>query len=232
MNLEISKIRESKSAAYIAPLVTFLLLQSLAGLASEEEGAPWWRATPEHWVYPLQTVVAIALLAFWWKQYQFKPFSGFGLATLLGCIGIAVWIAPVALGWQERKEGFDPTLFEDQPALFAFVVLMRFIRLVIVASFIEEIFWRGFLQRYLVNRYEDFWTIPMGTFTWPSVLITTAGVILVHSYPDWPAAAVWGSLVAFCYIKTKTLTACIVMHAVANLILGIYIMQTQNWGLW
>ena len=35
--------------------------------------APWWRQQPQQWVYPLQTVVCLGLLAFWWRQYSFRP---------------------------------------------------------------------------------------------------------------------------------------------------------------
>ena len=39
-------------------------------------------------------------------------------------------------------------------------------RLVIVVPLLEEIFWRGFLLRYLIH--QDFMRVPFGTFRWGS----------------------------------------------------------------
>jgi hypothetical protein len=33
-------------------------------------------------------------------------------------------------------------------------------------------------------------------------------------------------------VRTKSLGACVVAHAVTNLGLGIYIMVTRQWGFW
>jgi len=228
--------RESPWLGYIGPFVAFLLLQPLTDLFRDATNpdAAWWRAHPEHWVYPLQTLVALLLLAFWWPRSSFGPLrpGQILLATMLAVVGIAAWIAPAELGWRTLRGGFDPYALGNDPRLVAAIVTVRFLRLVLVASFIEEIFWRGFLQRYLVDTSEDFWKIPLGTFTWPSAIWTTVGVVLVHSQADWPAAAIWGVLVVVVYIRTRSLSACILMHAVANLLLGLYILRHQAWGLW
>ena len=62
--------------------------------------------------------------------------------------------------------------------------------------------------------------------------ITTLAVTFIHNRPDWPAAFVWGALVYFVTVRTKSLGACVIMHAVGNLILGIYVLQTRQWGFW
>lgn len=228
--------RDSPWLAHVVPLAAFLLLQTLPGLFRLEgdPAAPWWRAHPEHWVYPLQTLAALALLAFWWRHYEFAPLRAGQAALALGLAlgGIAVWIAPDALGWTERTEGFDPRALGDAPERVIPILVLRFLRLVVVAAFVEEIFWRGFLQRYLVDTAEDFWKIPPGTFTWPSAVWTTVCVVIIHSLADWPAALVWGALMAFLYVRTRSLSACVFMHAAANLILGIYILRNEAWGLW
>lgn len=228
--------RASPWLAHIAPLSAFLLLQGLVDLTATEdlEGMPWWRIHPEHWVYPLQTITALAMLLWWRRQYAFTPLRvrHAAWALALGLVGIAVWIAPEALGWTERTDGFDPWALGGSPVLVASITTVRLIRLVLIAALIEEIFWRGFLQRYLAAPDEDFWEVPLGTFTWSSAALTTVGVVLVHAPSDWPAAAVWGILVATVYLRTKSLSACVLMHAAGNLILGIYVLRTGSWGLW
>lgn len=231
-----NQLRTSRWAAPIAPLASFLILQSLAGFfrVEDDSTAPWWQAHPEHWIYPLQTVVAIALLVFWWRQYEFtrlRP-GQIAWAATVAAIGFSAWIAPDALGWTKRGEGFDPYALGREPKLVACILIFRFTRLVIVAALVEEIFWRGFLQRYLVDTSRDFWSIPLGTFTWRSAIWTTAGVVLIHAPADWPAALIWGVLLAFLYVRTGSLSACVLTHAMANLFLGVYVIQTGAWGFW
>jgi membrane protease YdiL (CAAX protease family) len=36
----------------------------------------------------------------------------------------------------------------------------------------------------------------------------------------------------FVAVRTKSLGACVFMHAVGNLALGLYVMKTQQWGFW
>ena len=49
--------------------------------------------------------------------------------------------------------------------------MFRFLRLVIVVPLVEEIFWRGFLLRYLIN--EKFTEVPIGAFSWFSFGVVT-----------------------------------------------------------
>ena len=105
-------------------------------------------------------------------------------------------------------------------------------RLVIVAPLIEELFWRGFLMRYLVDLDGDFWAVPFGTYHKRSLIAVTALVVLIHSPPDYFAASIFGLMMYGLAVRTKSLSACVLMHATANLILGLYVVSTQSWGYW
>jgi CAAX prenyl protease-like protein len=240
-----------RGLAYCAPLFIFMLFLILPDrVAIRNSVLPWWRHSPEHWVYPLQCLVCGALLLFWRRHYVYRPFQGFGWATLAAIVGIAVWILPTMLvdhwqwsddttpawlrwlGFQERNEsGFDPSFIEN-PFWYWATVAARLFRMVVIVAFVEEIFWRGFLMRYLVDLDGDFWKVPFGTFTRLSFGITVLLFMLIHSPADWMAAVVYGSLACGVAIKTKSLAACVWMHALANLILGLYILWSKNWGLW
>ena len=245
--------RASAMAAHTVPLIVFVLFTSLPGwFRIENAELPWYRQGPEHWIYPVQTLVCLGLLLFWRHHYVIRPWRGLGLAILLGVAGIAVWIAPGYihflyggqmtawpgwwewLGWSDRYEGFDPGLLMDHPAGQAASVMMRFVRMVFIVPFVEELFWRGFLMRYVVaeKRGIDWRLIPFGTHHWMSFWVTTLGVTLIHHTADWPAAFVWGALMYWLAVRTRSLGSCLVMHAVGNLILGIYVLQTQQWGFW
>ena len=102
--------------------------------------------------------------------------------------------------------------------------------LLVVVPLVEEIFWRGFLLRLLID--EDFERVPFGTFSWFSFSIVTLGFALSHSPADWPAALVTGALYNAVAYRTKSLSSCILTHAVTNLLLGLWIMKTGQWGFW
>ncbi len=214
----------------------FLLLLTLPGLVRKSDASPanpWWIAHPEFWVYPLQTVLCTAMLFVFRREYPLENRRPGALAfgSVMGVVALVVWLAPqLFFHVAPRTQGFDPTLFPPGSAAYDWTVVLRFIRLVVVVPLLEEVFWRGFLLRYLVK--EDFVTVPLGTFTWLSFGATAVGFMLEHTRLDWPAALVTGVLYNLVAVRTRSLPACIMAHAVTNLLLGFYIMQSHQWGFW
>jgi uncharacterized protein len=231
----------------VLPLVVFMLISALVPVFKTANSAlPWYEAAPEHWLYPLQCIVVGAILWSFRSHYTLQPWRNLGLALLLGTVGIGVWVLPAWLfaqwkvetppswwewlGFVERKDGFDPTLFSGTS--YTITVVLRFVRMVVIVPFVEELFWRGFLMRYVVAGEREFTRVPFGKHSWPCFWIVTLAVTLIHQQADWAAAFVWGSLMYLLATKTKSLGACIVMHAVGNLLLGLYVLRTQQWGFW
>ena len=236
---------QSPAVAHIAPLVLFMLLtESVKFFLVENSALPWYQRAPEHWVYPVQCVIVGAVLLFFRKHYPLAPWRGLPLAAALAAVGIAVWVLPGMLyreglpSWCEwlgvvkRDEGFDPSIFEAESSAWWATVLARFFRMVVIVPFVEELFWRGFLMRYVQAGDRDFRTVPFGQHTWKAFGIVTIAVTLIHNPSDYLGAFVWGSLVYFVAVKTRSLGACVFMHAVGNLLLGFYVMQTKQWGFW
>lgn len=219
--------------ACIAPFLVFMLLLGLVELV------PWLFKdsesllvrSPQFWVFPLQTVVCGGLLIWFWSRYQFGHVEKFVFTLSVAVVVLVIWISPQALFHQpKRLDGFDPTVFASNRPLFIATLAMRFLRLVIVVPLLEEIFWRGFLLRDLID--EDFTRVPFGKFTWKSFAIVTALFGLAHWGADFWAAILTGALFNLVAYRTKSLASCVVVHAVTNLLLGIYIMQTKQWGFW
>lgn len=186
---------------------------------------------PEYWIYPLQTILCAVCLVWFWKEYDFGGKRGLGFGLVIGLAALAVWISPQWIfGMSPRTEGFDPTFFEENTGLYWMTVVTRFARLVVVVPLAEEIFWRGFLMRYLVN--EKWRTVPFGTYTRLSFFVVAVLFMFEHTLEDWPAALVTGILYNLVAVRTKSLAACVIAHAVTNLGLGLYIMSTRQWGFW
>lgn len=188
-------------------------------------------AKPAYWIYPLQSLACAIAVIIFWKNYEFGSWRPIPLAVGVGLGVFALWVSPQAIFHQPpRLEGFDPSAFAAQPAAYAAVVATRFLRLVLVVPLVEEIFWRGFLQRYLID--ERFTTVPFGKYTPLSFWGVAVMFMLVHAMADWPAALVTGAIYGWLAIRTKSLLACVVAHATTNLALGLYIMVTRQWGFW
>ena len=225
-------MRANSLVAHVSPFFIFLSLLGLVPLLNEP-GGPFWRAHPEFWVFPLQTVVCGALMIWWRRFYQFRPctLAVLAIGAVAGSIAFAAWISPQWLfGSAPRFDGFNPTLLADAPGWRAATIAARLVRLVVVVPFLEEIFWRGFALRYLIR--EDFTNVPMGTFTWLSFGVVSVAFMLEHAVVDWPAALVTGVLFNVVAYRTRSLGACVATHAVANLLLGAYILRTGQWGFW
>jgi CAAX prenyl protease-like protein len=194
-------------------------------------GGGSWLAAPEYWLFPVQTLICSAVLIWFWREYDLRAPRKAAFAVALGLVVFALWIAPQQFfGFSPRLTGFDPEVFAAQPAMYWATILFRFLRLVIVVPLVEEIFWRGFLLRYLIN--EKFTEIPIGAFSWLSFGLVTVAFGFAHSPADWIAALITGALYNLVAYRTQSLMSCVVAHAVTNLLLGAWIMATRQWGFW
>jgi CAAX prenyl protease-like protein len=223
-------VYRQKLTAFVAPMGAFIALLALGGLLPRL-GSAFWLQHPEYWVYPLQTVACGALLWAFWRSYELESPRRTAIGIIVGILVFAIWIGPQTfLRFPPRTTGFNPEIFSNQPGLYWFTVLFRFLRLAVVVPLVEEIFWRGFLLRYVIN--ERFDEVPFGTFSWLSFSVVTAAFCFSHSAPDWPAAAVTGALYNWVAYRTKSLSTCVLTHALTNLLLGLWIMTTKQWGFW
>ncbi len=92
----------------------------------------------------------------------------------------------------------------------------------------EELFWRGFILRWIVN--PDFQKVPIGTFTWPSFVLTS--LLFATEHNRWLVGLVAGIVYNLLVYRTRSLFACMVAHGVTNLALGVYVLNTGLWTFW
>lgn len=219
--------------AYLAPFFAFFAILGLgAGVEHFADGRAFWVwSEPRYWVYPLQTFLCGGLLIRFWSAYGLKAPEKPLLTAILAVLALVLWIAPQEwLGRPRRWEGFNPAFFSTSGWPYFLNLGLRLLRLVVVVPLLEEVFWRGFLLRYSID--EDFTRVPVGAFSWRSFGIVTAGFCLEHSLPDWPAAILTGAIYNFVAYRTRSLTSCVLAHAVTNALLGAYVLRTRQWGFW
>lgn len=216
--------------AHLLPMGAFVLLLG-ATTALKRQGGSLWLTAPEFWIYPLQTLLCAALLISSRREYQFHPVRRPLFTIAIALLVFILWIAPQQfLHFAPRLVGFNPDMVAADPSLYWVSLALRFLRLVIVVPLVEEIFWRGFLLRYLIS--EKFDTVPFGAFSWMSFAVVAVAFALSHATPDRPAALVTGALYNLVAYRTKSLTSCVLAHGLTNLALGLWIVATRQWGFW
>ena len=245
---------ERLTRAHVYPFIafmSFMLVTMILGYTIEwkHPDAAWWQQQPSQIVYPIQTLTCLGFLLYFWKSYTFDWSLKWGvMGAVFGAVGIGFWLLPTTLydywnlteapsGWlgrlgvEERKEGFDPSIFQN-PLAYWGSLSMRFLRAAVIVALVEEIFWRGFVMRLVCDWEGDYWKQPFGKHRWLSYLVVTGMFVGAHTTPDYAGAFIYGSLTYVLCIWSKNLGACVIMHATANLLMGIYIMAYGKYGLW
>ncbi len=98
-----------------------------------------------------------------------------------------------------------------------------------VVPVIEELFWRGWLMRWLINPH--FEKVPMGTYT-PAAFWIVAVLFASEHGPYWEVGLIAGVIFNWWMVRTKSLADCILAHAVTNAILAAYVVATGEWQYW
>jgi CAAX prenyl protease-like protein len=190
-----------------------------------------WGLDPMYLVYPIQTLVCAGVLAWYWPHYGFRAPRQAWLALAIGVVVFAAWVSPqVLFHLAPRNIGFDPNIFVARPAIYWTELVLRLARTAIVVALLEEIFWRGFLLRYLIK--EDFEAVPFGTYSLQSNLIVAVAFMLEHARPDWPGGIIAGLLYNVVAYRCKSLSSCVLAHALTNALLAAFILGTRQWGFW
>jgi CAAX prenyl protease-like protein len=210
---------------YIAPMLTFLLVTSLEG----SFGSTWY---PVAYAVKVLIVSVVAWLCrSTWLDLRPAPRPAAAvLAIVTGLIVYLLWVGLEghypALGFLGKRSGFDPSTLTGTWR-WPFVAV-RLFGLVLLVPLIEELFWRSFLMRWLID--PNFLKVPIGRVTPLAAAVTSGAFALAH--PEWLPALLTGLLWAGLLWRTKSLSACFVSHAIANLALGLHVLATGDWKYW
>lgn len=219
--------------AFVVPFFVFMALLGLVEIIDTifKGWGNMFVASPRYWIYPLQTVLCGGLIVWYWRFYEIRAPSYPLFTTFVALVVLFIWISPQEVfGAAPRFDGFDPAVFERGTALYWTSMALRFIRLVVVVPIIEEVFWRGFLLRFMIH--EEFTKVRFGAFTWASFAGVTVCFGLAHAGPDFWVALITGALYNLLAYRTRSLSSCILAHSITNLLLGLYILRTGQWGFW
>lgn len=194
-----------------------------------------WESLAPH-AYVAKTVAAGALLYAFRRHYTRIAWTHLGLGALVGVVGLVQWVGMEKLllwAWpgypRMTGELFVPHERYTGVALWA-CVAVRWLGPALVVPLMEERFWRDYLWRTLLAP-NDFKLAKVGEPDAKVIGIVAVAFASVH-LQMWLTAFVWALLIAWLLVRTRSLGACIVAHAVTNGLLGAYVLATGDWMFW
>jgi CAAX prenyl protease-like protein len=214
--------------AYVAPMAAFL--------AFTWAGGKWPAFMPASYV--IKTFLTAGLLFYFRKEYTRISWKYWGLGLAMGVVGLVQWVGMeewLRAHWPNypRIPGatgeFDPHTYFTTPLKMWSFVIIRWMGAALVVPFMEELFWRDFLWRSIIAP-ADFKLAKVGEWDWKAFVIVAIAFAGVH--PQWIIAVTWGLMIGALLVYTRSLGACIVMHAVTNFLLGAYVQYTGKWYYW
>ena len=218
---------EYPSARYIAPFALFILLLAVSGNF----------AMDARWEEPARVVtLAAACWICWPRKLPVRPNQS--LASIAVGVGVfLIWIAPGLLipGYREHRIFSNAIVGHTHSSISAaalrsrWVLTWRTMRAVIAVPVVEELFWRAWLMRWLVN--PDFRRAPLGAYS-PFAFWITAILFASEHGPDWDVGLLAGVIYNWWMMRSKSVADCILTHAATNAILSGYVIAAAQWQYW
>lgn len=191
---------------------------------------------PPQWAYPLRlAAVSLALILFSRRYLPARP--SFPLASVaIGAGVFAVWIAPDLLfGYRHYwlfENGITGAAVSTAPAGLRTDLAFKILRTAgctLVVPVVEELFWRGWLMRWLIDT--RFLKVPLGKYA-PLAFWMTALLFASEHGPYWEVGVAAGIVYNWWIVRTRNLADCMLAHAVTNGLLSAYVLLTGQWQYW
>ena len=222
-----SWLDEYPSARYILPFLVFLAFLAISPRLGLDA----------RWDAPLRVIVLAAVCYLCWpRELSLQPVRPW-LSILIGAAVFVLWIAPDVLipgyrlhpAFSNNVLGHLHSSLRSSELQSPWVLVWRTLRAVVIVPIVEELFWRAWLMRWLIN--PDFQRVPLGTYATFAFWVTAVLFASEHG-PYWDVGLVTGIIYNLWMVRTKSLADCIVAHAVTNGILSAYVIATSQWQYW
>jgi CAAX prenyl protease-like protein len=214
--------------AWVAPFVIFMALLVIMPML------------PIAQPYESMLRVAILVAALWYFSRDIIATMRVkhALASIaLGVLVFLMWIAPDLLfsDWrshwlfQNAVTGRLKTTIPPAELADPLVMALRFARAALLVPVLEELFWRGWLPRWLVN--PDWQQVQLGTYNTLAFLGTAVLFASEHG-PYWEVGLACGLIYNWWMWRTKSLGDLVLVHAITNACLSAYVIVSGRYEYW
>jgi uncharacterized protein len=160
-----------------------------------------------------------------------------GGSLLVGGAVFAIWIGPDFLfpAYHTHWLFSNPVTGSVAPSLPASsrgdwaVLALRTLRAAVFVPIAEELFWRGWLMRWIVS--QDFTKVPLGAWSARAFWIVAVLFAVEHG-ALWDVGLAAGILYNWWMVRTKSLGDVIVAHGITNAVLSAYVIFAGRWEYW
>jgi CAAX prenyl protease-like protein len=212
---------------FAAPFLAFILMLGLKGVLPISARLQ----------YPTQVALVSAVLLVVSRPLLYVKLARPAVSTLVGLLVFVIWIGPDRV-WPGYRHlpifenpvtgsavGSLPIALTSDSLFLAF----RIFGTIVLVPIIEELFWRGWLMRYLINA--DFQKVPLGSYSASAFWITAALFATEHG-PYWEVGLIAGVIYNWWMLRTRNLMDCMLAHAVTNACLALYVVGLGHWEYW
>ena len=150
----IQGLRQKPILRYTLPFIVFMLLTEVQRFGTGQT---------IFWIYGIKTLLTLGLLLLCFGRNQEDVAGTFDVRAIL--LGLAVFVIWIFLGhWTLKKPeiSFNPEVFA--PGMLRVTAIgFRILGACLVVPVMEELLWRSFLMRYLIQ--QKFLEVPLGKYT-------------------------------------------------------------------
>ncbi|MCL4796106.1 MAG: CAAX prenyl protease-related protein [Bryobacteraceae bacterium] len=212
---------------WVLPFAVFMLLLA----AAPHLGLPPVAELAVRLLAPALVIAVFSRHLLSFRVVSFLP------SVLLGVGVFVLWVAPDLTfnGWrahwlfQNPVTGTLESTLPPEARADWLALTLRITRAAIVVPIVEELFWRGWLMRWIIN--PDFEQVPLGTYAHGAFWITALLFALAHgSY--WEVGFLTGAVYNWWMVRTKSVSDLILVHAVTNACLAAFVLATGRWEFW
>lgn len=179
--------------------------------------------------------MSLAMFRPWWKG------AGRGIlwGTFVGLVVTVLWIAPESIPWYRDFSllgaiGFGggtasagPSPYEPATCGWA-LTIVKLVGSAFVIAPVEELFFRSFLYRWL--QHSDWTKVSLAKFDL-SAFLWMVGLFALEHHTRLAAGAMAGAFYGYLAIR-QGVGAAVIAHVLTNLLLGLYVIHTGQWGFW
>ncbi len=199
--------------------------------------------TPSY-VYAGKTVLCGILLAAlrpWRYASCAKSPWAVTAGVLFGIVVLVLWVLPEILPWPWMTEWYRrwlvmmPGTLPDYSASWCYawqngpaLAILKLIGSAFVIAPAEEFFFRGWLARWLTQR--DWKALPLQAVSRQAFWVTA--LVFAFEHDRYAAGLLAGLVYGALTVRTGSLRAAIVAHVTTNLLLGIYVLVSGDYGFW
>jgi uncharacterized protein len=216
-------LKPPPAVAYIAPFAVFIALR--------------WLPFPPEWLAPVRFVLVAATLAVFSRGViPRRPAYPIG-SVVLGAVVLAIWIGPDLL-WHGYRDawpfhnaitGAARSTLPVHLKSNGFFIAVRVIESAVLVPILEELFWRGWLMRWVIR--SDFESVPLGQYT--AVSFWAVALLFASEHgPYWEVGLIAGVAYNWWLVRTRNLADCMLAHAVTNALLAAYVLVFDQWQYW